>query len=162
MKSSSLTLRQASVSDLHEINRIIEAAIMTWPLPDRVKRLSLPSYKYSELDLKYLTIMVAETTEGEMAGVAAWQLADSKDLPKNKTALLLHGIYVDPSMHRQGIGTRLFKAAEDAADELQLNGLLVKAKVGSEEFYKVHGMKKLTVENEGREFVNRYWKEFGK
>lgn len=158
MKTSGFYLRAATKSDLDAINKVIEAAVMTWPLADRVKRLSLPTYKYNELDLQHLHIVVAENTAGEITGVAAWCPAKTADTPRNKTALLLHGIYVHPSQHRKGIGSQLFQAAEQMAREQKLQGLLVKAKAGSELFYQAHGMEKLTVEDADREFVNRYWK----
>ncbi len=158
MNAASLHLRAATLTDLDAVNRIIEAAVMTWPLSDRVKRLSLPTYKYNELDLKHLNLMVIENREKNILGIAAWQPADIRYTPKNTSALLLHGIYVDPKYHRKGIGSLLFMAAEKAAKDHYLDGLLVKAKVGSELFYQALGMQKLDVENENREFVNRYWK----
>ena len=131
---------------------------MTWPLPDRVKRLSLPSYKYNELDLKYLEILVVENDDGMILGVVAWQQAENDIAPKHKTALLLHGLYVDPAQHRRGVGSKLFHASENAAKAMGLDGLLAKVKLGSELFYQVHVMQKLAVENADREFLNRYWK----
>ncbi|WP_245795405.1 hypothetical protein [Thioalkalivibrio denitrificans] len=38
------TLRAGDKSDLPAINAVIERAVMTWRLPDRVKRLSLPRH----------------------------------------------------------------------------------------------------------------------
>jgi predicted N-acetyltransferase YhbS len=150
-------IRPAGKDDLDAINRIIEAAIMTWDLADRVKRLTIPTYKYNELDLQHLEIVVAER-QGRILGVAAWEQANTIDAPKNKTALLLHGVYVDPEHHRQGIGHLLFAAAEQAVSKRQLDGLLVKAQKGSEPFYIAQGMSKLAVEDEKREFENRFWK----
>lgn len=133
---------------------------MTWDLSDRVKRLTIPTYKYDTMDLQHLEIVVAEQ-EHSIVGVAAWEQANPVDAPKDKTALLLHGIYVDPQHQRRGIGSLLFKAAEKAASELQLGGLVVKAQKGSEHFYMAQDMSKLTVEDEKREFENRYWKALG-
>jgi predicted N-acetyltransferase YhbS len=153
------SIRPASKTDLDAINRIIEAAIMTWDLAERVKRLTLPTYKYNEMDLQHLEIVVAEQS-GTIVGVAAWEQANSIDAPKGKTALLLHGVYVDPEHHRQGIGSLLFSAAEQAVSKRRLDGLLVKAQKGSEPFYIAQGMRKLAVEDVKREFENRYWKEW--
>ena len=47
----SLNLRPAAPDDLEEVNQVIEAAVMTWDLTERVKRLSLPSYRYNAHDL---------------------------------------------------------------------------------------------------------------
>ncbi len=38
---------------LDAINHVIEAAVMIWDLPERVKRLSLSSYYYTEQDLNH-------------------------------------------------------------------------------------------------------------
>lgn len=152
-----LLIRPASAGDLDQINRIIEAAIMTWDLSDRVKRLTIPTYKYNELDLQHLEIVVAER-QGRILGVAAWEPAKAIDAPRDKSALLVHGIYVDPTHHREGIGSLLFSAAEDAVANTQLDGLVVKAQKGSEPFYLAQGMEKLMVEDAEREFENRYWK----
>ena len=54
-----ITVRLAKISDLPEINRLIEAAEMTWKLPDRVKRLALSSYFYNEIDFAHLEIIIA-------------------------------------------------------------------------------------------------------
>jgi predicted N-acetyltransferase YhbS len=152
-----LNTRTATLADLPEINRIIEAAVMTWDLPDRVKRLSLPSYRYTELDLQYFDIVVA-TENGHIVGVAAWEPAKPADAPKGHTAMLLHGVYVNPAHHRKGIGRRLFAAAEEAVAHKQLDGLVVKAQKGSEPFYTALGMRKLAADEKRREFENRYWK----
>jgi predicted N-acetyltransferase YhbS len=151
------TIRPASIEDLDAINRIIEAAIMTWDLSDRVKRLTIPTYKYNEMDLQHLEVVVAEE-DGTIVGVAAWEPASSTDAPRARTALLLHGIYVDPAHHRKGVGRRLFRAAEATVHQRQLDGLVVKAQKGSEPFYLSQGMHKLTAEDPKREFENRYWK----
>jgi hypothetical protein len=85
MKSMNLITRPATRSDLPDINRIIEAAIMTWNLSDRVKRLTIPTYKYNEMDLHHLEIVVAEE-DSTIVGVAAWEQANSTDAPKDMTA----------------------------------------------------------------------------
>ena len=58
--SSQLELRLAIDADLGTVNAVIERAVMTWKLPERVKRLAMPSYRYAGYDLKYLHIVVAE------------------------------------------------------------------------------------------------------
>ncbi len=44
MPAPKVPIRPANQADLETINGVIESAVMTWRLPDRVKRLSLPSY----------------------------------------------------------------------------------------------------------------------
>lgn len=153
-----LSIRPAEKHDLIAINQIIEAAIRTWHLPERVIRLTLPTYKYNEMDLQHMYIVVACQND-TILGVAAWEPANPIDAPKDKRALILHGIYVDPAQHRQGIGAALFHAAEEATRKQNLKGIVVKAQKGSEAFYRSQGMNKLDVVDKKHEFENRYWKQ---
>lgn len=43
MPDEHMTLRPATADDLEAVNRVIENAVMTWDLPDRVKRLASPA-----------------------------------------------------------------------------------------------------------------------
>ena len=159
MASPDIHIRHAKQADLGSINRVIEAALMTWAIPERVKRLSLPSYRYDTLDLDHFEIMLAENDRENTIGIAAWEQAFDKDIPAgNNRALLLHGIYVEPSHHRQGIGRQLFKAAEDAVCKQQHDGLLVKAQQGASGFFIAQGMHSLKVENPAQHYGNRFWK----
>ena len=81
---------------------------MTWQLPDRVKRLSLPIYRYDSVDLDHLDIALAKDRRQNIMGIAAWEQADTKESPAESKQLSLHGIYLDPLHHRQGIGSKLF------------------------------------------------------
>jgi GNAT superfamily N-acetyltransferase len=154
-----LQIRTVANIDLDAVNRVIEAAVMTWALPARVKRLSLPVYRYTSQDLAYLDMVVAENRQGDILGIAAWEEADPKDAPAGHRGLLLHGIYVDPSHHRQGIGSRLFGAAEAAVRKRQHDGLLVKAQQDANSFFISRGMRRLDVDEPTRQFANRFWKE---
>ncbi|MEJ2061576.1 MAG: GNAT family N-acetyltransferase [Gammaproteobacteria bacterium] len=155
---TSTTVRPARSNDLDALNTVIERAVMSWDLPERVKRLSLPVYRYSAFDLDALEVRVAETDDGDVVGVAAWEEAETKDAPGGLHGLLLHGIYVDPQWHHQGIGTRLFKAAEQAAQDHGFDGVLVKAQAGAEGFFAACGLERLAVENPERDYAYRYWK----
>lgn len=158
MSPLSIIVRPATTTDLDAINRVIEAAVMTWKLPERVKRLSLSSYRYTALDFKHLEAVVAEDERQNIIGIAAWERADAKDSPTGHTALLLHGIYVEPSHHHQGIGRQLFNAAEEAVRNQQCDGLLVKAQEDAKGFFISQGMCSLQVEDPSRQYANRFWK----
>jgi N-acetylglutamate synthase-like GNAT family acetyltransferase len=157
-----MNIRPARLEDLDAINRVIESAVMTWNLPERVKRLSLSSYRYNEMDFKHLDMIVAEDTSQNIIGVAAWEEADKKDLPEGKSGLLLHGIYVDPRHHHRGTGKQLLRYAEQAAQQKDDDGVLVKAQADAEGFFIKQGMQRLPVENAKREYANRFWKEVNK
>lgn len=156
-----IKLRPVKHSDIDGINQVIEAAITTWSLPERVKRLALSSYRYSSVDLDHLEAVVAEDEGQHIIGIAAWEPADAKDAPAGCRALLLHGIYVHPSHQHQGVGARLFEAAEKAVKKQGYDGLLVKAQEHANGFFRSRGMQGLQVEDPARHYANRYWKAMG-
>lgn len=158
MSSSNVHLRPAGRADLEAINRIIEAAVMTWNLPERVKRLALPSYRYTALDLDHLTIVLAEDDRRRMLGIASWEPADARDAPAVNSALQLYGLYVDPAYHSQGVGHRLFRAAEAAVCKQQYDGLLVKAQEDAIGFFIAQGMSSLPAEDPALHYGHRLWK----
>jgi len=158
MNSSGIRIRAVVEADLDSVNQVIEAAVMTWVLPQRVKRLSLPVYRYSCQDLAHLGMVLAEDQRRHIVGVAAWEEADAKDGPAGHRSLLLHGIYVEPPHHRQGIGRQLFGAAEAAVCQLQYDGLLVKAQQDAIVFFESLGMRSLAVEEPLHQYAYRLWK----
>jgi predicted N-acetyltransferase YhbS len=158
MPAPDIHIRPAKETDLEAVNRVIHAAVMTWDLPARVKRLSLPGYYYNAADFDQLVMMVAEDHRHNIVGTAAWEPADARDTPAEHTALLLHGIYVDPSHHHQGIGRQLFRSAEEAVRKLGFDGLLVKAQKGASGFFISQGMDRLPVDDPSRDYENRFWK----
>ena len=156
MNSANIKIRSANVDDLDAINRIIEAAVMSWQLPERVKRLALPIYRYNEMDLKYYSLVVAEDNNKVLA-VAAWD-TDIHQGKDDSRCLLLHGIYVQPEYQRHGIGSRLFREVENAVRGTKLDGVLVKAQNDAVDFFLCQGMQKLETEDLQRDYDNRYWK----
>lgn len=156
MNSANIKIRSANVDDLDAINRIIEAAVMSWQLPERVKRLALPIYRYNEMDLKYYSLIVAEDNKKVLA-VAAWD-TDIHQGKDGSRGLLLHGIYVQPEYQRHGIGSRLFREVENAVRGTKLDGVLVKAQNDAVDFFLCQGMQKLETEDLQRDYDNRYWK----
>ncbi len=157
-----VNIRRANKTDLDSINSVLEAALMTWKLPERVKRLSIPSYHYTAIDFEHLELVVAENNQQNIVGVAAWERANAKDAPAEKTALLLHGIYVEPAYHLKGIGRQLFKAAEAAVRRYNFDGLLVKAQEDASGFFIMQGMNKIQVNDPMRDYENRFWINAGK
>ena len=121
MCDENVQIRSANENYLDAINQIIELAIMGWQLPERVKRLALPSYRYSKLDLRYFTLVVAESNDSIIA-VAAWD-TDSHQVSEDRNGLLLHGIYVHPEHQRYGIGGRLVKELENVARKQNMDGV---------------------------------------
>ena len=158
MQTADIDIRLAVQADLDAINRVIEAAVMTWDLPNRVKRLSLPVYRYDCVDFDHLDIVLAEDRRQNIIGIAAWEQTDAKELPAGNRALSLHGIYVDPSYQQQGIGSKLFRVVEKAACKRGFDGLLVKAQQGANGFFISLGMQRLQAEEPQHQYANRFWK----
>lgn len=158
MNTPAITLQQATADDLEAVNQIIDTAVMSWDLPERVKRLSLPSYRYTEHDLDNLKLVVALQDSEQIVGVIAWEPADANDVPDGNTALLVHGLYVNPEQQHQGIGRKLLQAAEKAAHAQNFDGLLVKAQSSATGFFEAQNFEALKVENENRDYIYRYWK----
>lgn len=159
--TNNIKLRQGTADDLEAVNALIEAAIITWDLPDRVKRLSLPSYCYRAHDLEHLVLVIAESATGDMMGIATWEPAETEDMPENQAGLLLHGIYVHPVQHHKGIGGRLLDAVLQAGrEEDGYDGLLVKANKDAQGFFAAKGLQPLPVEHPGRDYPYRYWFDF--
>jgi len=150
-------LRQAHADDLAAINGIVERAIATWQLPERVKRLSLPSYRYHAHDLVHLHLVVAEDANHALVGVAAWEPAHPRDLPAGKNGLLLHGLYVDPACQHRGVGSQLLDAAAAAARAQGFDGVLVKAQADANGFFEARGLQWLPVEDAARHYPHRFW-----
>ena len=155
------TLRVATSKDLDDINAVIEAAIMNWNLPERIKRLALPVYRYTISDYEHLEIIVAETAIKGIVGVAACEIADAAELP-GRTALLLHGLYVKPEVQHQGIGSQLFTAVEALVPEHGCDGLLVKAQTDAVGFFKVHGMQQIESTDPESNYAHHFWKAISK
>jgi len=155
--SSQPELRPAIDADLSTVNAVIERAVMTWKLPERVKRLAMPSYFYTGFDLKYQQVVVAEDSANGVVGVAAWEAAVERDCPQGRRGLQLHGIYVTPDQQRHGIGARLLSAVAMAARAQGCDGVLVKAQADAEGFFGSPGLQKLPVLQPDRDYPHRYW-----
>ncbi|MGA8862592.1 MAG: GNAT family N-acetyltransferase [Gallionella sp.] len=155
--SSQIKLRPATAADLVAVNQIIERAVCTWNLPERVKRLALPTYRYNAYDLQHLHIVIAEHSAAGVIGVAAWEAASVRDCPRGLRGMLLHGLFVDPDQQRRGAGTLLLSAAAAAARESGYDGLLVKAQADAEGFFRSQGLQPLAADEASRDYPHRFW-----
>jgi N-acetylglutamate synthase-like GNAT family acetyltransferase len=153
---TAINIRPANADDLDAINQVISRTVMTWNLPERVKRLSLPSYQYDKLDLQHFQILLA-CIDDRLAGVIALD-HEQRDQQLEFKSILIHGLFVDPELQHKGIGTRLFQEAEHVAQQLSIHDLLVKAHKDATGFFSAMGMTKLAVTDEVRNYADRYRK----
>jgi GNAT superfamily N-acetyltransferase len=153
-----IIIREASPDDLASVNGVIRSAIMSWSIPDRVKRLSLPIYSYSLQDMKHLSMYVGEDETG-IVGVATCEPAHDSETPIRKMGVLLHGIYVRSDRHRQGVGTQLLCEVRRHARRCDADGLLVKAHSEACGFFSAQGLRMLPVIDSDRDYPYRYWTE---
>lgn len=168
--TANIAIRPASAADFAALNQVIEAAVMTWDLPERVKRLSLPSYRYDDTDLAHLSVHIASTDDTNSpaktcVGIVAWEDCDPLDRPPHtRHVRLLHGLYVHPAHHQQGIGTQLLQHAEQSTcmsgdtDTPPYDGILVKAQHGAQRFFLHHGYRALGIHDQQRDYAHRYWR----
>jgi hypothetical protein len=73
-------IRRAGSQDLDAMNAVVEAGVRSWNLPERVKRLVMPSYRYTAADLDHVDLRVLEFG-GDLAGLAAWESLAPGELP---------------------------------------------------------------------------------
>lgn len=124
-----------------------------------MKRPSMPSYRYTELDLDHLGMMVAEDRDERVLGIVAWEAADDSETPAGLSGLLVRGLHVAPDCHHRGVGGLLDREAERAARRRERKGLLVKAQEDAIVFFVAQGMHRLEVRDPIRQFPYPYWKE---
>ena len=127
---------------LDEINSVVSAAIGTWDIPARVKRLALPSYLYSDLDARHL-VFIGAWRQQRLIGVAALEPADLGKHTDGHHAMLLHGLFVDPKAHGQGVGSRLVAAAKRASWTRGYSELRVRAERNATGFFLRQGFGRL-------------------
>lgn len=148
----------AEAAQLDAINHVVEAAVMGWDLTERVKRLALPSYRYTPIDLQHLDLLLAKSPAGDIVGVAASEPADAHDCPKQQDGMLLHGLFVDPDWQRRGIGRRLLDRVIESAQSAGCAGVLVKAQHDAAGFFITRGFTRLPADDGQQRYVHRLWR----
>ncbi len=135
---SRYVIRDADVADLDTINGILEAAVSGWGLSARVLRLSLPSLRYDEMDVRTMRARLI-TDHGTPVGFSCTEPADPHDPSGNHRSLTLHGLYVLPRRQRTGIGARLLADVEALARAEGYAALATRAWRESSAFFTAHG-----------------------
>jgi GNAT superfamily N-acetyltransferase len=155
-----ITVQRLTPDDiaLDAINQVIESAVLGWDLAERVKRLALPSYRYTPLDVQHLSFAVARIRHDDIVGVASWEEADAVDGAQIGAALLLHGLFVAPRHQGRGIGGLLVDALVELAAGSGHDALLVKAQRDAQAFFASRGFQSLPVGDAARDYAHRLWR----
>ena len=143
---------------LDAINRVIESAVLGWDLAERVKRLVLPSYRYTPLDVQHLSFAVARDRHDDIVGVASWEEADAVDSPQIGAALVLHGLFVAPRHQGRGIGSLLVDEVVKVAAANGYDALLVKAQRDAQGFFASRGFRSLPLGDAAHDYAHRLWR----
>ncbi|MGI9315965.1 MAG: GNAT family N-acetyltransferase [bacterium] len=158
----SVAQRRPCLAELDCINHVISGAINTWRLPERVLRISVPLYQYSENDLLHMNFFIAETGDSKIVGLAALEGVEEKECRGDLRTLLLHGLYVHPAYHCRGVGSMLMESVEVFAHSNGVDGLLVRAQIDAQPFFENQDFVRMPVENESRDYPYRYWKSISR
>ncbi len=144
-------------SELDAINRVITAAIGTWHVSERMKRLAVPLYCYDAGDLELMTLLVAEDDIGKLLGVATLEHMEPGAIKGGSSSLLLHGLFVLPDASGKGIGAELMKAARSRTAELGCEGFFVKAVRESAGYFAHAGLERVHVTCPEQDYPHRFW-----
>ena len=153
-----IRVRDAGPADLQSINDVVSEATLSWGLAERVRRLALPSLHYSSADLGHMTVILLTGLDGEDIGLAAWESADSRDLPPDTEGVLLHGLYVVPQLQKMGLGTRLVDLVAHRAAENGANGIAVRAWKEAGPFFSSLNFEPLNADPSSDTYPLRLWK----
>jgi len=148
-------VKMAAAADLVVVNRIVASAVASWPVPDRLKRLSLPLLQYSQSDLAEFQCFLLDQ-DGAGKGVAMLSKDTSFVGMHGTRCALLHGLYVQAHSQRSGIGTILQQAVIHRARESGCAGLLVKAQRVSRSYFETQGYRVCVSPNVDYPYL--YWK----
>ena len=153
------TAHEAAPTDLPQINAVIQSAITTWHLPERVRRLTAPLFEVDVTDMRDGQWLVTKNQDHEVTGVAHWTRAIGGDLPdKHRRAAIVHSLYVKPDAQHRGLGTALLGFIERAAREESFTALVVRAQRDAEGFFTANGFRPLRPEPDGVTYPRGLWR----
>ena len=156
LKHSELShIERASSRDLASVNAVIQRAIMTWSMSERVKRRAVTILQYDQVDAANLALYVCRSGT-TIIGVIALDF-DYKASRAGCRGILLHGIYVDPATHRRRVGQTLMKFAERQAVIRAEDGVWIKAERVSRRFFERCGYIHCAPKSDA-DYPYLYWK----
>jgi len=169
-----MSIATGKKTDLDCINNVVAAAVMSWPMPERIKRLSVPVLSYDSEDFKHYRFVVyrqggeikggevkggevkgGEVKGGEVQGVAAWN-PEAPLVTELGTGRLLHGLYISPDCQGRGYGRDLMAAVLSEAMTLGAEGLVIKAERPSIGFFEHCGLQPLSATG-ATDYPYQFW-----
>lgn len=153
-----ISANEADAGELHAVNRVVSDSIVSWGLPERVRRLALPSLSYNETDLQHMTIILLTNSEQKGIAIAAWEEASRSEIPENCRGALIHGLYVVPEYQQRGLGTRLIELVAKRMAGLNNDGMAVRAWRDSLAFFRSRGFEPMHSETAPDTFPRRLWR----
>jgi len=159
-----MSIATGKKTDLDCINNVVAAAVMSWPMPERIKRLSVPVLSYDSEDFKHYRFVVyrqggeikgGEVKGGEIKGVAAWN-PEAPLVTELGTGRLLHGLYISPDCQGRGYGRDLMAAVLSEAMTLGAEGLVIKAERPSIGFFEHCGLQPLSATG-ATDYPYQFW-----
>tara|TARA_Y100001933_G_scaffold202335_1_gene204189 strand:- start:2133 stop:2657 length:525 start_codon:yes stop_codon:yes gene_type:complete len=135
-------IRRAALDDLSTVNDIVTAAVLGWPMAERLKRVALRVLTYDAVDLREMEVLLAEV-DGLPVGVAAWDPGAVLHGSGVRRGALLHGLYVVPEAQGCGIGAALQRRAATRAALAGCDALVVKSERVSVGYFERRGYRRL-------------------
>ena len=149
------SVKNVGVAELAMVNRIIASAVESWPVAERLKRLSLPMLQYIEEDLAEFEFFL-HPHRGDANGVAVLTRDTGLVGPYGTRCALLHGLYVHRDVQRSGVGRVLQQTVVARARELGCEGLLVKAQRVAKFYFEAQSYEECVTESV--DYPHLYWK----
>lgn len=144
---------QLAVESIAAINEVVVAAVASWPMAPRVKRLVTPSYRYTREDFDHFAFYGAHQGDA-LFGIAAVD-ASPNTAGAGPQDWLLHGLFVLPEVHGLGIGSRLVGELRTQAIRAGVRRLLVKAERHAIGFFEKQGFRLLEVTDPSTDYPFR-------
>ena len=145
---------QETPEALSAINAVLESSITAWNLSDRLYRLSVNAYRYSESDWIDHQFYGLRDQNNTLLAILVLN-DDASELPGDQSCLQIHGLYVHSDSRHQGLGQHLVDHAITLATTRQLNALFVKAHESAVPFFTKLEFQHIPVADEIRDYPYR-------